>query len=116
MQNGDRAHDPIGVLGYARATSTFAALPTAEQHTVPLRLDQLPGRIRAVVTGLAMPRSGAERELVLRLMELGFVAGEQVRIVAEGIGTRETLAVRVGHATFALRKHEASFILVEPRS
>lgn len=40
--------------------------------------------------------------------------GERVRIVAEGVGGREPMAVRVGHTTFALRRYEASFIIVEP--
>jgi ferrous iron transport protein A len=52
--------------------------------------------------------------LVRRLVELGFVPGQRVRIVAEGIGSREPLAVRVGQTTFALRQREAAFIMVTP--
>ena len=52
--------------------------------------------------------------LVLRLVELGFVPGGAVRIIAEGMPGREPLAVRVGHTTFGLRRHEASFIVVTP--
>ncbi|HNI05633.1 MAG TPA: FeoA family protein [Flavobacteriales bacterium] len=80
-----------------------------------MRLDLLPGHCWATVTDVMVPTGRRDRELVVRLTELGFVRGERVRIVAEGIGsTREPLAVRVGHSTFALRKHEASFIHVEP--
>lgn len=79
-----------------------------------LRLDLLPERRWATVSDVTVPTAGVDRELVLRLVELGFVPGERVRIVAEGIGGREPMAVRVGHTTFALRRYEASFIIVEP--
>ncbi len=84
-------------------------------HIEPLRLDLLPERRWAVIRDLSLPNDGKERELVLRLAELGFVPGALVRIVAEGPGGRDPLAVRVGHTTFALRRQEAAFILVEPR-
>ena len=54
------------------------------------------------------------RELVLRLTEIGFVPGEAVRIVASGVPGREPLAVRLGHTTFALRRHEAALVRVTP--
>jgi len=53
-----------------------------------------------------------DRDLVLRLVELGFVPNERVRLVATGAAGHEPLAVRLGGTTFALRRHEASFILV----
>ncbi len=86
----------------------------AAHGTENLRLDLLPERRWATVSDVTVPTAGVDRELVLRLVELGFVPGERVRIVAEGIGGREPMAVRVGHTTFALRRHEASFIIVEP--
>ena len=87
-------------------------MSTSKTHTIPL--DRLPDRRWATITDIAIPDHGADRDLVLRLVELGFVPGERVCIVAEGLGTREPLAVRVGHTTFALRRHEAAFILVTP--
>lgn len=84
--------------------------------TKNLPLDLLPERRWATVCDVTIPATGVDHELVLRLVELGFVPGERVRIVAEGIGGREPMAVRVGHTTFALRRHEASFIIVEPHS
>lgn len=86
----------------------------AAHRTEHLRLDLLPERRWATVSDVTVPTAGVDRELVLRLVELGFVPGERVRIVAEGIGGREPMAVRVGHTTFALRRYEASFIIVEP--
>ncbi|MBX2972860.1 MAG: ferrous iron transport protein A [Flavobacteriales bacterium] len=82
----------------------------------PMNLDQLPEQQWATVADVTVPADSADRELVLRLVELGFVPGERVCIVAEGLGKRDPLAVRVGHTTFALRRHEASFILVTPIS
>jgi len=43
-----------------------------------------------------------------RLRELGFVAGEQVEVVAEGPIGGEPLLVQVGFTRFALRRTEAS--------
>ena len=49
-------------------------------------------------------------------MELGFVAGESVRVMAKGFFSGEPIAVRVGGdnsgTTFALRKFEAALISV----
>ncbi|MGV8959020.1 MAG: FeoA family protein [Stenotrophomonas sp.] len=43
-----------------------------------------------------------------RLRELGFVKGEQVRLVARGPLGGEPLLVQVGFTRFALRKSEAA--------
>lgn len=79
-----------------------------------VRLHDLPDRCWARVEEVTIPLHRADRDLVLRLVELGFVPDERVCIVATGEPGREPLAVRLGGATFALRRHEASFILVEP--
>jgi ferrous iron transport protein A len=79
-----------------------------------LRLDQLPNNQWATVLEVARPDGADDRDLVLRLTEIGFVPGEAVRIVASGLPGREPLAVRLGHTTFALRRHEAALIQVTP--
>ena len=79
-----------------------------------LRLDQLAAREWATVLEVDRPEGVEDRELVLRLTEIGFVPGEAVRIVATGVPGREPLAVRLGHTTFALRRHEAALIRVTP--
>lgn len=81
-----------------------------------LRLDQLPQEQWATVVDLVAPTDPADRELLLRIVELGFVPGSAVRILPAGADPQGPLAVRVGHTTFALRRHEASFILVTPRT
>ncbi|HSV57568.1 MAG TPA: FeoA family protein [Variovorax sp.] len=82
--------------------------------TAALSLDQLPSHQWATVLDVARPADAEDRELALRLTEIGFVPGEAVRIVASGVPGREPLAVRLGHTTFALRRHEAVLIRVVP--
>lgn len=79
-------------------------------------LDQLPEEGWATVAGVTVPADPADRTLVLRLLELGFVPGERVHVVREGRPGREPLAVRLGHTTFALRRCEAAFIQVNPEA
>jgi ferrous iron transport protein A len=83
-------------------------------ETAALSLDQLPSHQWATVLDIAQPDAAEDRELALRLTEIGFVPGEAVRIVASGVPGREPLAVRLGHTTFALRRHEAALIRVVP--
>jgi ferrous iron transport protein A len=49
-----------------------------------------------------------------RLMELGFVPGERIRMLKRGMPGGEPLAVRVGDSTFALRRFEAALISIQP--
>jgi ferrous iron transport protein A len=95
----------------AAPTPAAAEAPLAEAQ-VPL--SQLGPGEHAVVCGLRMPDAahGHGRQLVLRLLEIGFVEGEPVRVVAIGPGGREPLAVRIGGTMFALRRHEAEHVLV----
>lgn len=90
---------------------TFA---TSMNPDEPVPLIELPSNRWAVVAELMPPVRVEDQHLVLRLMELGFVPGERVRIVAEAKPGRDPLAVRVGHTTFALRRYEAAFIRVTP--
>lgn len=75
-------------------------------------LDTLGRNVAARVVELQAGHGEEEQELLLRLMEIGFLPGERVRIVATGFPGPDPLAVRVGQATFALRRHEAARILV----
>jgi len=47
-----------------------------------------------------------------RLRELGFVAGEPVRIVARGPIGADPLLVQVGYTRFALRRSEAQRVQI----
>ena len=50
-----------------------------------------------------------------RLVELGFVPGAEVEVVAVMWPGRDPLAVRVGGSTFALRRREAQQVRVVRR-
>ena len=50
-----------------------------------------------------------------QLHDLGFVPGEQVQLMARGIGG-DPLVVRIGHSTYALRRAEAACIHVTPKA
>jgi ferrous iron transport protein A len=65
--------------------------------------------IREVRTGASEIEDG---DIGLRLLELGFVEGESLRVIAHGYPGGEPLAVRIGNTTFALRRFEADHVLV----
>lgn len=93
--------------GSAPALARAAALPAA------IGLDTLPRQTPATVSALRTAQSAADQDVVLRLMEIGFLPGEPVRVVATGFLGGEPIAVRVGQATFALRRHEAALVQVQ---
>ena len=59
-------------------------------------LDTLGRNVPARVVDLRAGHGEEEQELLLRLMEIGFLPGERVRIVATGFPGPDPLAVRVG--------------------
>jgi ferrous iron transport protein A len=67
----------------------------------------------ATVTGIAISSNEEHKAIRLRLLELGFAAGEKIRVIAESFPRRDPMAVRVGNSTFALRRHEAALIQIE---
>jgi len=78
-------------------------------------LDSLLAGQSATVIHLA-PATGADAgvDVSRRLMELGFVPGERIRMLKRGVPGGEPLAVRVGDSTFALRRFEAALISIQP--
>lgn len=80
--------------------------------TVPLS-SLRPGS-EATVAEVLAPAAMQDHELVLRLIEIGFLPGERVRVIARGQPGDEPIAVRLGHTTFALRRFEAAFVRVQP--
>jgi len=76
-------------------------------------LSSLPTGTEATVADVIAPAQAQDDELVLRLIEIGFLPGERVRVIAKGQPGDEPIAVRLGHTTFALRRFEAAFIQVE---
>ena len=70
----------------------------------------------AVIEYLCSPADANDREVLQRLLEVGFLPGEPVRVIAHGRRGAEPTAVRIGQATFALRHREAALVLVRPMS
>ena len=53
-------------------------------------------------------------DVARRLMELGFVPGERIRMLKRGLPGGDPVAVKVGQSTFALRRFEASLVSIKP--
>lgn len=91
-------------------------MSTLSQH---LNLSDLPIGVDADVVAVRLPTdphtvSAEDRDILLRLIEIGFVPGERVRVIAVGHPGREPIAVRVGGTTFGLRRFEAEWVHVQP--
>jgi ferrous iron transport protein A len=71
------------------------------------------GTPAATAPAAEAPPSNALSPLERRLLELGFVNGEQFEIVAEARPGRDPFVVRIGTTTFALRRREAESVWVE---
>lgn len=80
------------------------------QQGVGTGLADLPLRTDAWVQGLRMEAAEHDGDLLLRLLEIGFLPGERVRVVARAFPAGDPLAVRVGRSTFALRRREAELV------
>ncbi len=80
-----------------------------------IKLDTLPTGASGTVVHVA-PGSSADdgADLARRLMELGFVPGEKIRLLKRGMPGGEPLAIKVGNSTFALRRFEAALISIQP--
>lgn len=77
-------------------------------------LSSLRAGSEALVADVLPARHPHDHDLVRRLAEIGFMAGERVRVIARGRLGGAPIAVRLGHATFALRQFEAAFVRVTP--
>ncbi len=70
-----------------------------------------PGTV-ATVVGVGS-RFGTASALERRLMELGFVSGEQIEVVTQARPGGDPFVVRIGTTTFALRRREVETVWVE---
>ncbi|MGN2252548.1 ferrous iron transport protein A [Frateuria sp. GZRe12] len=75
-----------------------------------MRLSDLPKGSPAVVDRVDDAQAGDP--IAQRLRDLGFVDGEPVRVVACGPLGADPLLIQIGSTRFALRRSEASRILV----
>ena len=99
----------------AQSAKTMSA-PEAGWLAAPpepaISLCELEQGVTATVTAIDSPSTDQDRELVLRLIEIGFFPGETLRVVAHGQPGNEPIAVRLSGTTFALRRLEAGYIRV----
>jgi len=68
----------------------------------------------ARVVGVVPSGPDIPGDVTRRLADLGFLPGEHVHVLARGPLGGEPVAVRVGTATFALRRLEADCIRIAP--
>ena len=66
----------------------------------------------ASATVLEVKDNGTEDRIAQRLRDLGFVAGEPVRLVARGPLGADPLLVQIGYTRFALRRAEAARVTI----
>jgi ferrous iron transport protein A len=76
-------------------------------------LDSLKAGQSATVIHLAPSAQHGGADVARRLMELGFVPGERIRMLKRGFA-KGPLAVKVGQSTFALRRFEAALVSIQP--
>jgi ferrous iron transport protein A len=83
---------------------------------LPVSLATLKKGSRGVVTEVQDDRQSlgdeAHSTVSRRLLELGFVPGEPIEVLAAVWPGGDPIAVRLGSSTFALRRREAGAVLV----
>ncbi|HEX7639076.1 MAG TPA: FeoA family protein [Burkholderiaceae bacterium] len=113
-----RERDPaVAPSGSSAPTGSGEA---GSRPSVPLT--SLPRHATGLVAGVRLPaeaeRDPASERMALRLMEIGFVQGARLRVVAFGQPGNDPIGVRVGGrggmSTFALRRQEAGCVWVWP--
>ena len=74
----------------------------------------LAGQSGTVIHLAHVPAAEAGIDVARRLMELGFVPGERIRVLKRGVPGGDPSAVKVGQSTFGLRRFEAALVSVQP--
>ena len=72
-----------------------------------------PGATASVVS-VGGSADGSFTSVERRLIELGFVHGEHIEVIAQAMPGGDPFVVRVGTSTFALRRREVESVWVEP--
>jgi ferrous iron transport protein A len=119
----DRAAGLRMALPESRAQAEATALGGDARDMVPLT--RLPRDATGIVAGVRVAPPGVVAEsdpalerMALRLIEIGFVQGERLRVVAFGQPGDDPIGVRIGgrggSSVFALRRQEAGCVWVWP--
>lgn len=77
-----------------------------------MRLVDLRCGERGVVKGIDLARMDCQPELLRRLQDIGFVHGEEVRMLAQAPWSAEPVLVGLGGTRFALRRAEAEQVIL----
>ncbi len=88
------------------------AIATKAMSTKEFSLAELPIGVTATISSVRKSDYESDLVLIQRLVEIGFVPDEKVRVIAHGHPGHEPIAVRIGGTTFALRRFEADYIYV----
>ena len=97
---------PSTLVGTANTQAAPAASYTLDQCRKGERV--------TIVSLIEQPAFAAhDADVSLRLKELGFLPGTQVQVLGFGFLGRDPVAVRVGGTKFALRRAEASKLVVQ---
>lgn len=75
-------------------------------------LAELPVGVTATISSVSSSNFESDPALIQRLVEIGFIPGEKVKVIAHGHPGRQPIAVRIGGTTFALRRFEADYVYV----
>lgn len=94
---------------------SIALTSAVEATTGSMRLDECRKGAQVRIVGLQpqMLFGSQDEQVTLRLKELGFLPGAQLKIIGFGLLGSDPLAVQVNGTKFALRRAEAAKIRVE---
>jgi ferrous iron transport protein A len=117
-----RFGDPVSLDAAPASRERSIVTPEAETRTM-VQLTKLARNATGTVAGVRVHAPGVDGELdpadermALRLIEIGFVQGATLRVIAFGQPGDDPIGVRVGGrggiSTFALRRQEASCVWV----
>lgn len=101
----------LKILGTMNAVLKPDSVSEATVSASAVSLSTLSPGASAVVVSVG--KGGFVTAVERRLLELGFVHGEQIQVLAEARPGRDPFVVRVGTTTLALRRREAENIWVE---
>ena len=124
-----RLDDPVSLdvapalreAGLAAGGSRAGVGDGTRQARASVPLTSLPRNATGVVAGVRIAQAAGENDptlerTALRLIEIGFVQGAQLRVIAFGQPGDDPIGVRVGGrggiSTFALRRQEAACVWV----
>lgn len=89
---------------------------TSQPSLNAISLDQCAKHAHVQVVDVAnLSRFGSnDDQVTMRLKELGFLPGARLKVIGFGLLGRDPMAVQVNGTKFALRRAEASKIMVSP--